>query len=214
MEERADKSATILEAQWLEGEIPRISDELDALKKLEQELLTTPLETVSTAYQETYRTSHKRLGRFYRRQRRVVPTRYGYRERSVEVGWLPVAYKVLMAGLVVLAVYLVFRNHQLERTQQGIRWASALLITGIALAFAPMVGAFFWRRSARRRAEQAADEARQSEAFLHEKQDRQSKLYRCQDRIAELEERLRLARQRYDELRIVLTRGNHGGGPT
>ena len=66
-----DKSATILEAQWMEKEIPRIKEELAALKKLEQELLTTPLETVSRAYSDAYRTAQARGHLFYRRRRRV-----------------------------------------------------------------------------------------------------------------------------------------------
>ena len=67
------------------------------------------------------------------------------------------------------------------------------------------------RRRARQNAELVAQAARQSEAFLEEKQDRQEKLIQCQERVAELEERLRFARLRYDELRQALTSGNHQG---
>jgi len=207
-----DKNTTILEAQWMEREIPRIKEELAALKKLEQELLTTPLETVSSAYSSAYRAEQKRVNLFYRRRRRVVPTKYGYRERMVEVGLLPIAFRVLMVLFVALAVYVVYNSRQAEDTQRGIIWASVLMVVGIALAFAPMVTAFLWERRARRNAELVAQAARQSEAFLQEKQDRQEKLTQCRERVAELEERLRFARLRYDELRQALTSGNHQGG--
>jgi hypothetical protein len=207
-----DKNTTILEAQWMEKEIPRIKEELAALKKLEQELLTTPLETVRSAYSDAYRASKERSRLFYRRRRRVIPTKYGYRERMVEAGLLSIVFRVLMVAFVALAVYVVYTNYQAENTQRGIVWASVLLIVGIALAFAPMVTAFFWERHARRNAERVAQTARSSAAFLEEKRDRQIKLSQCQERVAELEERLRFARLRYDELRQALTSGNHRGG--
>jgi hypothetical protein len=206
-----DKSATILEAQWMEKEIPRIKEELSALKTLEQELLTTPLETVSSAYQETYRAKQERAHPFYNRRRSVKPTRYGYRERMVEAGWIAIGFKVLMVIITALAVYVAYHNHQTGHSQQGIVWGSVLLVVGIALSFAPMVGSFFWERRARQSAERAASEARHSEAFLAEKQERQARLQQCQGRIAELDERLRSARLRYDELRRILTKGNHRG---
>jgi hypothetical protein len=208
-----DKSATILEAQWLENEIPRIKEELAALKALEQELLTTPLDTVSTAYTNTYRAEQRRAYPFYHRRRRVVPTKRGYRERMVESGWIPIAFRVLMVLIAGWAVYIAYHNHQMEQTQRGIVWASVLLIIGIALSFAPMVGSYFWERRARANAETVAQAARQSKAFLEEKQDRRAQVVQCQERVAELEERLQYARIRYDELRQELTGGNHQGEP-
>jgi len=206
-----DKSATILEAQWMEQEIPRIKEELAALKELEQELLTTPLETVSNAYTNAYRAEQQRAHPFYHRRRRVVPTKQGYRERMVELGWIAITFRVLMVIIVVYAVYVAYQNHQMEQTQRGIIWGSVLLILGIALSFAPMVGAYFWERRARQNAEAIAQAARQSAAFLTEKEDRQAKLTQCQQRVVELEERLEFARIRYDELRQELTGGNHQG---
>jgi uncharacterized protein HemX len=203
-----DKRATILEAEWMEKEIPRIKEELNALKALEQELLTTPLETVSSAYENTYRDAQKTAYAYYRRRRRVVPTRYGLRERMVEEGWLAIGFRILMILLAVLAVYVAYHNHQQEQTQRGIVWASILLILGIVLSFAPMVGAYFWQRQAKQNAKKAADLARQSDAFLEEKHERQLKLAQCQERMTELEERLNLARLRYDYLRQVLTSGD------
>jgi hypothetical protein len=206
-----DKSATILEAQWMEKEIPRIKEELATLKELEQDLLTTPLETVSSAYTNAYRAQQQRAYPFYHRRRRVVPTKQGYRERMVEVGWIAIAFRVLMVGIAGYAVYTAYHLDQIEQTQKGIIWGSVLLIVGIALSFAPMVGAYFWERRARRNAEAIAQAARQSEAFSQEKQDRQTKLTQCQERVVELEERLKYARIRYDELRQELTGGNHQG---
>jgi hypothetical protein len=204
-----DKRATILEAEWMEKEIPRIKEELSALRKLEQELLTTPLETISSAYESTYRNAQKTAYAFYRRRRRVVPTRYGLRERMVEEGWLSIGFRVLMVLLAVLAVYVAYNNHQQDQTQRGIVWASVLLVAGIVLSFAPMVGAFFWERQAKLDAKRAAELARQSDAFLEEKRERQIKLSQCQERMAELEDRLNLARLRYDYLRQTLTSGDH-----
>jgi hypothetical protein len=204
-----DKSATILEAEWMEKEIPRIRKELDALQKQEQTLLTAPLETVSNAYQAAYRGAMERIAPFYRRRRRVVPTRYGYRERTAEAGGLAIFYKILMTILAALAVYIAYNSHQAGHTQRGIVGASLVLVAGIALSFAPMLGAYLWERRARQGAERAAEEARSSESFQGEKQERQAQLRGCQSRIAELEERLRFAQLRYDELRDRLTRGNH-----
>jgi transcription elongation GreA/GreB family factor len=84
-----------------------------------------------------------------------------------------------------------------------------VLVAGIVLSFGPMLGAYLWERRARQSAESAAEQARSSESFQGEKQERQVKLRGCQSRIAELEERLRFAQMRYDELRDLLTRGNH-----
>jgi hypothetical protein len=71
-----------------------------------------------------------------------------------------------------------------------------------------MLGAFFWERQAKQSAKKAADLARESDAFLEEKHERQLKLTQCQERMAELEERLNMARLRYDYLRQVLTSGD------
>jgi hypothetical protein len=204
-----DKSATILEAEWMQKEIPRIREELDALKKQEQALLAAPLETVSNAYQAAYRGAMDSIAPFYRRRRRVVPTRYGYRERMAEAGGLAIVYKIVMTALAALAVYIAYNTHRAGHTQRGIILASIVLVAGIVLSFAPMLGAFLWERQARQRAERAAEQARGSESFQGEKQERQVKLRGCQSRITELEERLRLAQMRYDELRDILTRGNH-----
>lgn len=204
-----DKSATILEAEWMEKEIPRLRDELAALKKQEQALLTAPLESVSNAYQAAYRDAMASIGPFYRRRRRVVPTRYGYKERMAEAGWLSIAYKVLMTVLAALAVYVAYTSYQAGHTQRGIIWASVLLAIGIVLSFAPMLGAYLWERQAQRQAEHAAAQARESQAFQREKEERRASLHECRFRIAELEERLRVAQLRYDELRAALTRGNH-----
>jgi hypothetical protein len=204
-----DKSTTIHEAQWMEREIPRIRQELSTLKEQEQVLLTAPLETVSDAYQTAYRKAVEGMVPFYRRRRRVVPTRYGYKERMAEAGWLSIAYKVLMAVLAALAVYVAYNGHKAGHTQKGIMWASVLLAVGIVLSFAPMFGAYLWERAARQKAERTAEQARESEAFQCEKEKRRTELRGCQSRIAELEERLRFAQLRYDELRDALTRGNH-----
>jgi hypothetical protein len=204
-----DKSTTILEAEWMEKEIPRIRDELATLKKREQMLLTAPLESVSNAYQAAYRQAMDSIAPFYRRRRRVVPTRYGYRERMAEAGWLSIAYKILMTLLAALAVYVAYTSHQAGHTQRGIIWASVLLAAGIVLSFAPMLGAYLWEREARHRAERAVAEARESQEFLQEKAERRTALRECQLRVAELEDRLRVAQRRYDELRAALTHGNH-----
>ncbi|MBN1641021.1 MAG: hypothetical protein JXA09_07285 [Anaerolineae bacterium] len=203
-----DKSATILEAQWIEKEIPRIRQELTKLKAEEQALLTTPLETVSQAYQDVYRAEMRLAVPFYRRARKMVATRYGYKERTVETGWISVLYRVLMALLALLAIYVAYHNHQLGETQRGIIWASILLVIGIVLSFAPMVAAYLWERRARHNARLAAEDARASETFLQEKQTRQAALRKCQTRIAELEGRLHDAELRYDELCEALIRGD------
>lgn len=204
-----DKNTTILEAQWMEKEIPRITDELEALKKQEQELLTTPLDTVSQAYTNTYRQEMERLYPFYHRRRTVVPTRYGYRQRMVDAGWVSIALQVLIALLTILAIYVAYQNRQPEQLRQGLTTASILLMLNLLLSFAPMVGAFLWEREARRRAEQAVQVARGSAAFMEEKLARQQRLDQCRKRRAELEERLHFARVRYDQLRQDLTSGNH-----
>jgi hypothetical protein len=203
-----DKSATILEAQWIEKEIPRIKQELETQKAKEQDLLTSPLQTVSSAYQETYRAEMRTATPFYRRARRVVPTRFGYKERTVEEGWIAILYRILMALIAALAVYVAYNNHRLGETQRGIVWASVLLVIGIALSFAPMVGAIFWERRARHNARAAAERARASESFRQERQQRQSALHAAQARIAELEDRLLQAELRYDELCEALIRGD------
>ena len=77
-----DKSATILEAQWMEREIPRIDQELHDLQAAERELLTAPLETVRQAYTDAYRAGRKRAHPFYHRRRSVKATGGGYRARS------------------------------------------------------------------------------------------------------------------------------------
>lgn len=208
---QTDKSGTILEAQWIEKEIPRLEEELKALQKLEQELLTTPLETVSRAYTDTYREWRGRAYRWYHRRRSVKPTRGGFRERMVDVGWLAIAARVLILGLVVRAVYVAYQNHQMELTTKGVIWGSVLLVLAIGLAFVPPLTDHFLERGARRAARQAAQEARQSADFFREKQARQARLEECQARMAEVEERLRLARTRFEELRRGLVSQNHRG---
>ena len=203
-----DKSATILEAQWIEKEIPRIKQELAALESTEQELLTTPLQTVSKAYQDVYRAEMRLAAPFYRRGRKMVATRFGYKERTAETGWIPILYRVLMALIALAAVYVAYHNHRIEEAQRGVIWAAVLLVIGLVLSFAPMVGAYFWERRVRQNARNAAARARTSETFQQEKQTRQSALYRCRTRIAELEERLHHAELRYDELCEALIRGD------
>jgi hypothetical protein len=207
-----DKSATILEAQWIENEIPRLEKELNALQQMEQDLLTTPLETVSQAYTDTYRAHRQRTFRLYHRRRSVTPTRNGYRERMRDVGWLAIASRVLIVGIVALAVYVAYHNHQIGHINRGVFWGSVLLVVGIALAFAPMLGDQLLERLARIKAEHAAEDARRSDAFLQEKQERQDKLQRCRTRKMDLQERLKFARIRFDELRKELTSDNHRGG--
>jgi hypothetical protein len=208
---QTDKSAIILEVQWMETEIPRIQEELDELKGMEQELLTTPLETVHQAYTSTYRAERKRAFLFYHRSRSVTPTRRGYRERMRDVGWFTILARLLILAAVALAVYVVYHNHQLGQTQRGVIWGSALLIVAMALAFAPALADLWWERRARRKAEVAVQEAKQSEAFFQEKHDRQVKLGQCRTRVADLQERLKFARLRLDELRKELTSSNHQG---
>ena len=203
-----DKSATILEAQWIEKEIPRIKQELAARKAEEQELLTAPLETVSKAYQDVYRAEMHLATPFYRRGRKMVATRFGYRERTTETGWIPILYRVLMALIALSDIYVAYHNYRLEDTMRGVIWAAVLLVIGLALSFAPMVGAFFWERRARQNARSAAARARTSDTFQREKRTRQSALHRCRTRIAELEERLHHAEMRYDELCEALIRGD------
>ena len=90
---QTDKSATILEVQWMELEIPRMEQELNELRTVEQELLTTPLETVHQAYTTTYRAERKRAHLFYRRRRTVAATAQGIpsayaRRGMVHSSWL------------------------------------------------------------------------------------------------------------------------------
>lgn len=206
-----DKSTTILEAQWMEKEIPRIKDELEALKKLEQELLTTPLDTVSQAYTNTYRQENERIYPFYHRRRRMVPTRYGLRQRMVELGWLSIGCQVLLSLLILASIYVAYRNGQEGQIRQGIIRASILLILSVILSLVPLLTGFFWERQARQKAEQAAQAARGSVAFVEEKQARQMRLDQCRERRAELEERLSFARTRYDQLRQELTSDDYQG---
>lgn len=206
-----DKSAIILEAQWMESEIPRIERELAEYKEQEQELLNTAIETVRRAYTETYRSQRKRAYSFYHRRRAVTPTRYGYRERMIEVGWLALLSRVLIIASVALAAYIAYHNHQIEHTQRGVIWGSILLILAIGLAFLPPLVDHLWERHARRKAQQAADDARHSETFAQEKRDRQAQLAYCRARIAESQERLDKAHARLDELRRRLIGANHQG---
>jgi hypothetical protein len=204
-----DKRATILEAQWMEQEIPRIQAELASLQKLEQELLTTPLETVNQAYTTAFRASRRRARIFYHRRRSVTPTRYGYRERMLDAGWLTAISRVLIAAAIVAAVYVAYRYNQLGDTRRGIIWGSVLLVTAIFLSVAPILGDFLLERRARRLAKRAAQEVRQTEAFLQERNERQTQLKQSRARTAELEERLKFAHVRLDELRKELTSTDH-----
>lgn len=203
-----DKSATILEAQWLEQEIPRIQEELETLQNKERELLTTPLETVSRAYTDAYRAERKRAYLFYHRRRSVTPTAHGYKERNHEVGWLAALDRALIAAVVIRAVYTVYRYHRLEETTRGLIWGAAILVAAIGLAFLPALVDLGWERYARHKAAQAAEQARISDEFRREKEERQAQLDRCRARIAELKERLRSAQSRYDTLRRKLTVGD------
>jgi hypothetical protein len=189
----------------MEQEIPRIERELNELKKMEQELLTTPLSTVREAYTAAYRAERQRAHPFYHRRRTIAATSQGYRPRMRDEGWLTILAQIVIAVVVVLAVYVVFKNYQMDQTQRGIIWGSVLLVLSIGLAFAPPLGDLIWERRARQLAEQVAQEARQSPAFLEERQERQSKLDQCRQRIAALESRLQFAHARLDELRQALT---------
>jgi hypothetical protein len=204
-----DKTAIILEAQWMENEIPRMENELARLMESEQNLLTAPLETVSRAYTDTYRAERRRAHPFYHRRRSVAPTSHGYTERMADVGWFALLARLLILATIGLAVYLVYQGHRLGDLSRGVVWGSVALILAIGLAFVPAFGDQLWEQRARRRAESAAREARQSEAFLREKQDRQGQLTQCRTRAAEVEERLKFARARLDELRKGLTTTNH-----
>jgi hypothetical protein len=204
-----DKSATILEAEWMEREIPRIEQEMHDLKALEQELLTSPLETVRQVYTDTYRAGRKRAYPFYHRRRSVRATGAGYRTRNREAGWLVVLARVLIAAVVVAAGYVAYSQHQAGETQKGVIGGSVLLMLALGLSFAPMLGDLIWERQARRAAERAAQEARQSPAFLQERHERQAKLGECRARLADLEERKRFAGLRLNELRKELTSSNH-----
>lgn len=205
---QTDKSATILEVQWMEVEIPRIEQELNELRTMEQELLTTPLETVHQAYTTTYRAERKRANLFYHRRRTVAATSHGYRPRMRDEGWFTILARVLIAAMVLLAVYVALQNYRAGTAQSGMIWGSVLLVLAIGLAFAPALVDLYWERHARQVAESAAQEARQSPAFLQERQVRRAELERCRQRVAELESRLKFAHVRRDELRKELTSDN------
>ena len=207
----SDKRATILEAQWMEREIPRIEQELHDLQAAEQELLTAPLETVRQAYTDAYRAGRKRAHPFYHRRRSVRATAGGYRARRGEAGWFVVLARILIVIVVVAAGYVTYRSHQAGETQKGVVWGSVLLMAALGLAFAPALGDLIWERQARQVAERAAQNARQSPGFLQERQERQVQLGQCRARMADLAERKKFAGMRLDELRKELTSGNHQG---
>jgi hypothetical protein len=204
-----DKSATILEAQWMEREIPRIDQELRDLQAAEQELLTTPLETVRQAYTDAYRAARARAHPFYHRRRSVRATGSGYRARNREVGWFVILARILIAVVVVAAGYVAYQSHQAGNTQKGVIWGSVLLMLGLVLAFVPALADLVWERQARRVAEEAAQAARRSDQFLRERQERQAQLGQCRARMADLQERKKFAHLRLDELRKDLTSSNH-----
>jgi hypothetical protein len=206
-----DKSATILEAQWMEQEIPRIEQELIESRKVEQDLLTTPLKTVHQAYTTAYRAERKRAHSFYHRRRTIAATSQGYRQRMRDEGWFSILARILIVVVVALAVYVAFNAHRMGSTQRGLIWGSVLLVLAIGLAFAPALADLYWERRARRVAVTVAQEARQSPAFFLERQERRLRLDQCRQRIAQLEERLRFAHARLDELRKELTSGNSQG---
>lgn len=208
---QADKSAIILEAQWMEKEIPRIESELAALKKLEQDLLTTPIESINRAYTETYNAIRKKAYPFYHRRRTVVPTRYGYKERMLDVGWFTVLAQLIILAGVIGAGYIFYTSYRQEDLTRGVIWGAVVLVVAIGFAFVPAFADELWERYARRKAEAAAQLARQTQAFQIEKQTRQTKLQQCRARMLELEERLQASRRRYDELRRLLTLGDHKG---
>lgn len=208
---QTDKSATILEVQWMEQEIPRIEQELSELRTAQQELLTTPLETVHQAYTTAYHAERKRAHFFYHRRRTIVTTSQGHRQRMRDEGWFTLLARILIAAIVVWAMYVAFNNYQDGNTQRGVIWGSVLLVLAIGLAFAPPLADLYWERRARQRAELAAQEARQSPVFLHERQERQTQLEQARQRTAELESRLKFAHARLDELRKELTSGNSQG---
>jgi hypothetical protein len=208
---QTDKSAIILEAQWIEKEIPKMEQELAALRNMEQELLTTPLETVSRAYTDAYRAQRHKAYIFYHRRRSVTPTRYGYRERMLDVGWFAILIRIVILALIAWAVYTVYRQAQLDQLHSGVIWGSAILVVAIGFAFVPALADFVWERRARQVAEAAASQARQSDEFLGEKQERQARLQQCRARRAELDQRLVVARKRLDTLRKELIGTNHDG---
>jgi len=206
-----DKSAIILEAQWMENEIPRMEGELAKLKEAEQGLLTAPLDTVSRAYTDTYRAERRRAHPFYHRRRSVTPTRSGVAERIADVGWLALAVRVLILAAVLFSLYVVYQNRRANALPRGVIWGSVVLILAIGLAFVPSFADQLWEQRARHKAEAAAQGARQSEAFLREKQDRQGQLAQCRRRTADVEQRLQFAHVRLEELRRELTSTDHGG---
>jgi nitrate reductase assembly molybdenum cofactor insertion protein NarJ len=211
---QADKSAIILEAQWMEQEIPRIQQELDALQKLEQELLTTPIEMVNEAYTATYQAERRRAHPFYHRHRSVTPTQYGYKERMLDVGWFTVLARLIILAAIIWAGYIVYDFDRQGDRVTGIIWGLVVLVVAIGIAFVPAFGDEIWERVARKKAEAAVRETKASAAFQQEKQKRQNKLQQCRTRITELQERLSFSRLRYEELRRALTRDNYQGTTT
>lgn len=130
----------------------------------------------------------------------------------LDVGWFTILARVLIAALVALAVYITYRGYRTGRTESGVTWGSVVLFVAIGLSVAPALGDHLWERRARKKAEIAAQEARQSDAFLQERQERQQKLSRVRARVADSKERLRFAQLRLEELRRELTSTDHGGG--
>ena len=141
---QSDKSAIILEAQWMEQEIPRIEQELGALQKLEQELLTTPMETINQVYTSTYNSERQKARPFYHRRRSITPTRYGYKERMLDVGWFTVFARVLILAAIVWAGYIVYDLDRQDDMTKGIIWGLVVLVVAIGLAF--LLGLFFQRK--------------------------------------------------------------------
>ncbi len=126
-------------------------------------------------------------------------------------GWFTLLARILIAALVVLAVYVAFHSYRMDNTQRGVIWGSVLLVLAIGLAFVPPLADSLWERHARQVAEQVAQEARQSPMFLEERQARQAQLDRCRQRITDLELRFKFAHARLDGLRKELTSGNSQG---
>jgi hypothetical protein len=128
-----------------------------------------------------------------------------------DMGWFAILARVLIVAAVVWATYIVYRNHQEATIQKGVIWGSVVLVVAIGLAFAPPLADQLWERQARKKAEVAAQVARQSQAFVQEKRERQVRLQECRTRKSELQDRLRFAQARLDELRRDLTGSNHRG---
>ncbi len=206
-----EKSTIILEAQWMEKEIPRIEEEMAALKKLEHELLNSPLEMVQQAYNSTYQAERKKAHPFYHHRRSVRPTRYGYKERMLDVGWFTLLARLFILAALAGAVYVVYTGYLRENLTSSLLWGLVIVVVAIGLAFLPAFGDEMWERYARSKAEQAAKAVQQTDAFAQETQSRQRKLLQCRKRMAELEERLKFSVVRYEELRRQLTRADHQG---